>query len=137
MSAEPPPSSDLILYQTEDGQTRIQCRFDHETVWLSQALMAELFQKDVRTINEHLVNIFQEGELSPEATIRKFRIVRREGSREVSREVERSNLEEQYERFAARRRATLEAQGEADLIGQLKAQVRKLSKPRKPKRAPK
>ena len=93
MSHESPPSSDLILYQTEDGRTRIQCRFENETVWLTQALMAELFQKDVRTINEHLVNIFQEGELSREATIRKFRIVRREGSREVAREVEHYNLE--------------------------------------------
>ena len=93
MSHEPLPSSDLILYQTEDGRTRIQCRFENETVWLSQALMAELFQKDVRTINEHLVNIFQEGELIREATIRKFRIVRQEGSREVAREVEHYNLE--------------------------------------------
>src|ERR1019366_1559297 len=62
------------------------------TVWLSQALIAELFQKDVRTINEHLVNIFEEGELSREATIRKFRIVRQEGTREVTREVEHYNL---------------------------------------------
>lgn len=74
--------SELILYQTEDGRTRIECRFEGETLWLTQALIAELFQKDVRTINEHLVNIFDEGELSREATIRKLRIVRTEGSRE-------------------------------------------------------
>jgi len=79
-------------YQTEDGQTRIQCRFEDESIWLTQALIAELFQKDVRTINEHLVNIYQEGELKPEATIRKFRIVRQEGSREVARQVEHYNL---------------------------------------------
>jgi len=93
MSDEPQPQSELILYQTEDGRTRIQCRFEDETVWLSQALMAELFQKDVRTINEHLVNIFDEGELRREATIRKFRIVRLEGSRQVAREVEHYRLE--------------------------------------------
>ena len=93
MSDETPPQSSLILYQTEDGRTRIQCRFEGETVWLSQALMAELFQKDVRTINEHLTNIFAVGELSREATIRKFRIVRREGPRAVVREVEHYNLE--------------------------------------------
>jgi len=93
MSDEMQPQSSLILYQTEDGRTRIQCRFEDETVWLSQALMAELFQKDVRTINEHLANIFEEGELSREATIREFRIVRREGAREVAREVEHYNLE--------------------------------------------
>jgi len=76
MSGEPLPNSEIILYQTEDGRTRIQCRFENETLWLTQALLAELFEKDVRTINEHLVNIFDEGELSREATLRKFRIVR-------------------------------------------------------------
>ena len=76
MPDEQSPQSSIILYQTEDGRTRKQCRFENETIWLTQALIAELFQKDVRTINEHLVNIFQEGELSREATFRKFRIVR-------------------------------------------------------------
>ena len=85
--------SELVLYQTEDGRTRIECRFEGETIWLTQALIAELFQKDVRTINEHLVNIFDEGELSPEATIRKLRIVRTEGNREVARDIEHYNLE--------------------------------------------
>ncbi|MHB1200661.1 MAG: virulence RhuM family protein [Polaromonas sp.] len=93
MSVEPLPNSEFILYQTEDGQTRVQCRFQNETVWLTQALMAELFQKDVRTINEHLVNIFEEDELRREATIRKFRIVRQEGVRQVTREVEHYNLD--------------------------------------------
>ena len=73
-------SSEILLYQTEDGRTRIECRFENETIWLTQALIAELFQKDVRTINEHLVNIYDEGELDREATIRKFRIVRPRGS---------------------------------------------------------
>jgi hypothetical protein len=86
------PQSSIILYQTEDGRTRIQCRFENETIWLTQALIAELFQKDVRTINEHLVNIFEEGELNREATIRKFRIVRLEGTREVAREIEHYSL---------------------------------------------
>ena len=87
------PNSEIILYQTEDGRTRIQCRFENETLWLTQALIAELFEKDVRTINEHLVNIFDEGELRREATIRKFRIVRSEGKREVAREIEHYNLD--------------------------------------------
>jgi hypothetical protein len=93
MPDDAPPQTSIILYQTEDGRTRIQCRFQNETIWLTQALIAELFQKDVRTINEHLVNVFNEGELSREATIRKFRIVRAEGAREVSREVEHYRLE--------------------------------------------
>ena len=93
MSDEPLPRSEIILYQTEDGRTRVQCRFEDETLWLSQALIAELFEKDVRTINEHLMNIFEEGELRREATIRKFRIVRLEGAREVAREMEHYNLD--------------------------------------------
>jgi hypothetical protein len=83
MSDDALPHSEIILYQTEDGRTRIQCRFENETLWLTQALIGEHFEKDVRTINEHLVNIFDEGELHREATIRKFRIVRTEGKREA------------------------------------------------------
>ena len=92
MSEDSTPKSEIILYQTEDGRTRIQCRFENGTLWLPQALIAELFEKDVRTINEHLVNIFDEGELRREATIRKFRIVRTEGLREVARAIEHYNL---------------------------------------------
>jgi hypothetical protein len=89
----PANASSLILYQTEDGRTRVQCRFENETVWLTQALMAELFQVTVPTVNEHLKGIYAEGELPPEATIRKFRIVRSEGARRVSREIEHYSLE--------------------------------------------
>jgi hypothetical protein len=74
-----PPRSELLIYQTEDGKTRIQVRLQDETVWLSQKMMAELFQKDVRTINEHIQNIFAEGELSPESVIRNFRITAADG----------------------------------------------------------
>jgi len=83
----------MVLYQTADGRTRVQCRFEDETIWLTQRLMAELFQKDVRTINEHLLNIYEEGEIEREATIRKFRIVRREGQREVARDIEHYSLD--------------------------------------------
>lgn len=87
-----PPTGEILLYPTEDGRSRVECRFAGETVWLTQALMSELFQKDVRTINEHLQNLFEEGELEPEATIRKFRIVRQEGRREVARLIEHYNM---------------------------------------------
>ena len=73
------PKSELILYQTEDHRTRIEVRLENETVWLTQKLMAELFQKDVRTINEHIQNIFEERELSPDSVIRKFRITAADG----------------------------------------------------------
>lgn len=88
-----PPSGEIILFQTEDGLTRVECRFVDETLWLSQAQLAELFQKDVRTVNDHLKNIYAEEELDPEATIRKYRIVRREGVRDVSRDIEHYNLD--------------------------------------------
>jgi hypothetical protein len=87
------PKGEFLLYQTQDGKIRVECRFEDETIWLSQGIMAELYQKDVRTINEHLKNIYAEDELSPEATIRKFRIVRLEGEREVTREIEHYSLE--------------------------------------------
>jgi hypothetical protein len=83
----------MLLYQTEDGRTRVECRFMDETLWLSQALIAELFQKDVRTINEHLQNIYMEGEIDAQATIRKFRIVRPEGPRGVARDIDYYDLD--------------------------------------------
>jgi hypothetical protein len=91
---DPHPSpSQLILYQTEDGQTRVQCRFENETIWLTQALIGELFQVSVPTVNEHLKGIYAEGELEAGATVRKFRIVRSEGKRQVTREIEHYSLE--------------------------------------------
>jgi hypothetical protein len=86
------PQSSIVLYQTEDGQTRIQCRFENETIWLTQALIADLFQITVPTVNEHLKGIFAEGELAAAATIRKFRIVRSEGARQVARDIEHYSL---------------------------------------------
>lgn len=92
-AAEAAPGGEFILYETEDGRTRVECRFEEDTLWLTQALMAELFQKDVRTVNEHLLNVFEEGELDPQRTIRKFRIVRVEGERQVARLIDHYNLD--------------------------------------------
>jgi hypothetical protein len=69
----------FIFYQTEDKQTRLIVRTEGETVWLSQKQMAELFQKDVRTINEHIQNIFEENEVPQESVIRNFRITAQDG----------------------------------------------------------
>lgn len=71
--------SELLLYRTEDGETRVQVRLEGETVWLSQKQLAELFQKDVRTISEHIRNVFEEGELREEAVFRKFRMTATDG----------------------------------------------------------
>lgn len=88
-----PAKSELILYQTEDGKTKIEVRLQDETVWLSQKLMAELFQVSIPTINEHIKTIYGDGELEGEATIRKFLIVQTEGSRQVKRPVDYYNLD--------------------------------------------
>jgi hypothetical protein len=86
-------ASDIIFYTTPQGEVRIEVFFEDETFWLSQKKIAELFDKDLRTVNEHLGRIFEEGELNPEATIRKFRIVQREGARDVERLVDHYNLD--------------------------------------------
>lgn len=87
----PPPSS-LLLYRTEDGRTRLECRFAEDTLWLTQAQMAELFQTSVQNIDLHLRNIYAEGELVPEATIKSYLIVRQEGQRRVSRAIQHYSL---------------------------------------------
>lgn len=86
-----PPTGQILIYQ--DGATRLQVRLEGRSVWLSQRLIAELFQVSVKTANEHLVNIYSEGELDAEATIRSFRIVQTEGSREVFRAIDHYNLD--------------------------------------------
>lgn len=85
--------SEIILYQTTDGATQIDVRLENETVWLNQKQMAELFQTSVPNINMHLKNIFEEGELDPEATIKNSLIVRLEGNRTVNRNIENYNLD--------------------------------------------
>lgn len=93
MSApEPSPASNLILYQTEDGQTRVQCRFEEETIWLTQAQMAELFQTTPQNVTLHLKAIFAEGEQSEQATCKEYLQVRSEGGREVVRHLRHHRL---------------------------------------------
>ena len=72
MNQLPNNNGDIIIYQTEDGLTKINVNIQGETVWLSLDLMAELFQRDKSTISRHIKNIFSEGELSPEAVVAKF-----------------------------------------------------------------
>lgn len=86
-------SSQIVIYQTEDGKTRLEVRLEQETVWLTQKMMAELFQVSVPTINEHIKNVYKEAELLPEATIRKFRIVQKEGQRTIGRMLDFYNLD--------------------------------------------
>jgi hypothetical protein len=85
--------SQVILYQSEDGRTKLDVRLENQTVWLSQKQLTELFGKAKGTISEHIKHIFEDGELEPAATVRLFRTVQIEGSREVVREVEHYNLD--------------------------------------------
>lgn len=87
------PGGELVLYTTDDGQARIQQRAVDGTAWLSQRGIAELFGKNVRTVNEHIQNVAADGEADAAATIRDFRIVQSEGKREVSREMKFCNLD--------------------------------------------
>ena len=84
---------DIVIYQTEDGGTKIDVRFEGETVWLTQQQMAELFGSSRTNIVEHIQHIYEEGELDEASTCRKFRQVRDEGGRQVSREIPHYNLD--------------------------------------------
>ena len=86
------PQASIIIYQTDDGQTRIQCRFENETIWLTQALIAELFQVTPQNVTLHLKAIYEEGELEESSTCKEFLQVRTEGGREVSRHLRHYNL---------------------------------------------
>ena len=81
------------MYQTEDGQTRVQVRVGAETVWLSLGQLAELFQRDKSVISRHINNIFKEGELKEGATVAKYATVQNEMGREVTRSIEYYNLD--------------------------------------------
>jgi hypothetical protein len=92
-SQEPVSPSSLVLYRTEDGRTRIECRFEGGTIWLTQAQMADLFQTTPQNVTLHLKAIFAEGELSEEATCKDYLQVRKEGGRSVSRKIRHYRLE--------------------------------------------
>ena len=83
----------IIIYQTQDGQTKIDVRIDNETVWLTQNQMAELFQTTKQNISLHIKNIFEEGELTEDSTVKDYLTVQNEGSRKVSRNVTHYNLD--------------------------------------------
>ncbi|NLN83597.1 MAG: cell filamentation protein Fic [Firmicutes bacterium] len=86
-------SSEIIIYQAEDGLTKIETTFDGDTVWLSLEQMAELFQRDKSTISRHIKNIYDERELVRESTVAKFATVQKEGNRQVERAIEYYNLD--------------------------------------------
>lgn len=85
--------NEIIIYQTQDGQTKIDVRLENETVWLTQNQMAELFQTTKQNVSSHIKNIFEEGELSENSTVKDYLTVQQEGNRKVSRNVSHYNLD--------------------------------------------
>jgi len=88
-----PQKADVLIYQTEDGQTRVHVRLEDNTVWLTQTAMTDLFQTTKQNISLHLNNIFKEGELDRQATVKKYLTVQHEAEREIRRQLEYYNLE--------------------------------------------
>ncbi|WP_457572427.1 virulence RhuM family protein [Desulfovulcanus sp.] len=87
------PKGELLIYRSEDGQVKLEVRLENETMWLTQKMMAELFQTSKQNISQHIQSIYEEGELSPEATVKKFLTVRYEGNRQVRRNLDYYNLD--------------------------------------------
>ena len=85
--------NDIILYSTPDGDVRVEVLYENETFWLTQKRISELFGVEVHTVNYHLKEIYKSGELKEKSTIRKIRIVQKEGQRDVQREVDVYNLD--------------------------------------------
>lgn len=88
-----PQQSQFLIYQAEDGRVKIDVRFEDESVWLTQQMMAELFQTSQQNVSLHINNIYEEGELQPEATHKEYLSVRQEGARSVQRKLEHYNLD--------------------------------------------
>ncbi|MGJ3235199.1 virulence RhuM family protein [Marivirga sp.] len=88
-----PNQSNFLLYVSQSGEVKVDVLLHDETVWLTQEAMQELFEKAKSTISEHITSVFKEGELERNSTVRKFRTVQTEGSREVSRDLDYYNLD--------------------------------------------
>lgn len=86
-------NGEIIIYQSEDGTSKLDVKLEDETVWLTQAQLVDLFQSSKANVSEHIKNIYNEGELEESSTVREFRIVRREGSRDVARNIKHYNLD--------------------------------------------
>jgi len=87
------PGGEVLVYESPDGEVRVDMRLDHETVWLNQEQMGQLFGRERSVITKHVRNVFREGELEPEATCAKFAQVQTEGERTVTRDIDHYNLD--------------------------------------------
>ena len=89
-------TAEFLIFEKQAHADSIEVRYEDETLWLTQKMMSSLFDVSVPTVNEHLKNIYASGELEQESTIRKFRIVQTEGTRQVNREIDHYNLDALY-----------------------------------------
>jgi len=87
------PNTQLLIYQAENGETKLGVRLEDETVWLTQKMIAKLYQTTKQNISLHIQNVYKEGELESEATVKKYLTVRQEGDREVTRMLDYYNLD--------------------------------------------
>lgn len=86
-------TTEIVIYQSDDGRIRLETRLENETLWMTQSQMAELFQTTQQNVSLHIQNIYEDGELMPNATYKKFLWVRQEGERQVQRELDSYNLD--------------------------------------------
>lgn len=86
-------TAEFLTFELQSKQDSIEVRYEDEIIWLSQKMMSMLFDVSIKTINEHLQNIYESGELEKEATVRKFRMVQIEGTRRIARDVDHFNLD--------------------------------------------
>jgi hypothetical protein len=87
------PNNEVIIYEGDNGVPKIEVRLENETIWLTQTQLAELFNTTKQNVSLHIKNIFEDGELTEEATVKEYLIVQKEGNRDVSRRVEHYNLD--------------------------------------------
>lgn len=88
-----PKGGEILIYQSESGRTKVEVRLDGETLWLNQGDMARLYQTTKQNVSLHIQNIYEEGELAEEATVKEYLTVQGEGGRQVSRQVKHYNLD--------------------------------------------
>ena len=94
--------TEFLLYTDPNGKVKVEIFLRNENIWLTQAKIAEVFGVDVRTVNEHLQNVYASGELKEDATIRNFRIVQKEGNRQVKRDVELNKIKIMFQTLTVR-----------------------------------
>lgn len=130
MSDSPPqaPQGDFVLFQAADGTTRIECRFESDTLWLTQAAMADLYQISPQAVTQHIKAVYREAELDQNATCKSYLQVGMEGSRQVSKADADTKAKVAYDKYAQKRRLLKEIEGQNQAIESLAKQLKNTKK---------